>query len=113
MSKELTPLKTFELLCRYCVEEINILRHKQIVEDYFYNEKYEVSITDKKTLEKGLTANIKKALKAFEIIKEKEVAIFVINDTSSFDEYNARLLTKGTNQELTQEEYDLLKKVLL
>lgn len=55
---------------------------------------------------------IEKELKALEIIKEKEVAVFVINDTSNFDEYNIRLLAYGTNQELTQEEYDLLKEVL-
>lgn len=122
MSKELSPLKTFELLCRYCVEEINILRHKQIVEDYFYNEEYKVSITDKKTLKKGFTANIEKALKAVEIIKGCLVGEYEVLDNCSIDNafkspYRFRIYMDGItfNEWILKdkEEYDLLKEVLL
>ena len=115
MNKELSPLKTFELLCRYCVEEINILRHRQIVEDYFYNEKYEVSITDKKTLEKGFTANIEKALKAIEILKESPIFAWYV--TIYKDAYEMVADAKGfrvnNSVEELQQMFDLLKEVLL
>ncbi len=74
MSKE---LEAFELLCRFLVEEINTLRHKDLNEDYFYNKKYGVFMTDKKTGIKYTTADISDALKrleeqdnVFKILKE-------------------------------------------
>lgn len=62
---------------------------------------------------------IEKELKALEIIKNKKVDIHtlyrdsdIIGDT--FDYYNNTMLfNRGTQYELTQEEYDLLKEVLL
>ena len=54
--------------------------------------------------------DIEKELKALEIIKEKEVNIYKIRICDSLDEYNK---LKSTGRELTQEEYELLKEVLL
>lgn len=50
-------------------------------------------------------------LKAFEIIKKKGVNVFELRYSFSLTEYN---ICKGIeNEELTQEEYETLKKVLL
>lgn len=60
---KLTPLETFELLCQSYVDDINTLKHKDIEKDYFYNEKYDATITDIKTGRSGKTADIETALK--------------------------------------------------
>jgi hypothetical protein len=52
-----------------------------------------------------------KKLKAFEIIKEKEVDVRGINVSSAANEYN-NWFSKRLKNDLTQEEYDLLKEVL-
>ena len=73
MSKE---LEAFELLCRFLVEEINTLRHKDLNEDYFYNKKYGVTMTDKKT---GITytiADIADALINYEELTNKPVILY-------------------------------------
>ena len=54
---------------------------------------------------------VEKELKALEIIKEKEVNVYDFKEYESKYEYNKH--TKEEFQELTQEEYDLLKEVLL
>lgn len=51
-----------------------------------------------------------KELKAFEIIKEKEVNMFIFLHSGDLETYNDMV---EENRKLTQEEYDLLKKVLL
>ena len=118
MSKE---LEAFELLYRFLVEEINTLRHKDLNEDYFYNEKYGVTMTDKKT---GITytiadiANalkrleqyenetqsigemIAKKIKAFEIVKE----YFIL--TSEYGKISFEL-----KKNIPEDKYDLLKEV--
>ena len=53
---------------------------------------------------------VEKELKALEIIKEKEVNVYDFKEYESKYEYNKH--TKEEFQELTQEEYDLLKEVL-
>lgn len=55
-------------------------------------------------------SKIEKELKALEIIKEKEVNVYDFKEYESKYEYNKH--TKEEFQELTQEEYDLLKEVL-
>ncbi len=52
---------------------------------------------------------IEKELKAFEIIKEKKVNVIILMGCDSVEEYNKHPLSW---KKLTQEEYDLLKKVL-
>ena len=51
---------------------------------------------------------IEKELKALEIIKNKEVDIKAFNDLTNLGDYNYYC-----EPELTQEEYDLLKEILL
>ena len=53
-------------------------------------------------------------IKALEIIKEKDVSMYWLRHSKNVDEYNNFILTdKRQYQKLTQEEYDLLKEVLL
>ena len=88
MSKEL------EALNRIC-------EHLDLDDEYFYL----------KNGEKTDYEIIKKSLKALEIIKEKEVNVGLLSRCANAERYN-----KGICYELrylTQEEYDLLKEVLL
>ena len=55
-----------------------------------------------------------KELKALEIIKSKNVDIAILKNTENVEQYNNTvLLFFKCSKELTQEEYDLLKEVLL
>lgn len=57
---------------------------------------------------------IEKALKALEIIKNKQVDVRYLFQCKSLRQYN--FIYEGTNQSelcLTEEEYDILKEVLL
>lgn len=54
---------------------------------------------------------IEKELKALEIIKNKEINITLLKESEEIEDYNCCCLL--TSVELTQEEYDLLKEVLL
>lgn len=75
----------------------------QMLED----EHYELS-EDKRVVERKRT--VEAALEALEIIKEKGLDILEFRHAFSLYEYNA---CKSVGcEELTQEEYDLLKKVL-
>ena len=49
-------------------------------------------------------------LKALEIIKEKEVNVFIFLHSGDLETYNEMV---EDNRKLTQEEYDILKEVLL
>lgn len=53
---------------------------------------------------------IEKSLKALEIIKEKEVNVFIFLHSGCLESYNDMV---EVNRKLTEEEYDLLKEVLL
>ena len=53
---------------------------------------------------------IEKSLKALEIIKEKKVNVFIFLHSGDLETYNDMV---EDNRKLTQEEYDLLKEVLL
>ena len=52
---------------------------------------------------------IEKELKALEIIKEKEVNVFIFLHSGDLETYNDMV---EDNRKLTQEEFDLLKEVL-
>lgn len=61
---------------------------------------------------------IRKGLKAMEIVKNKKVHINLIINCKNVDDYNKNLLMTHFKKDakqmyLTQEEYDLLKEVLL
>lgn len=51
-----------------------------------------------------------KSVKALEIIKEKEVDVFIFLHSGDLETYNDMV---EDNRKLTQEEYELLKEILL
>ena len=53
---------------------------------------------------------LEKSLKALEIIKKKEVNVFIFLHSGDLETYNDMV---EDNQKLAQEEYNLLRKVLL
>ena len=84
MSKELPPLEALEALSSY---------------QYFGNYK------------DFCKEIIETALKALEIIKEKKIDCLVLVLSKTYIEYND--ICENEKSELSQEEYDLLKEVLL
>lgn len=81
------------------------------------NKRLDIIETALKRLEKIETTthsvlrdDISKTLKAFDIIKEKEVNVFIFLHSGDLETYNDMV---EDNRKLTQEEYDLLKEVLL
>lgn len=56
-------------------------------------------------------ANIEKAIKALEIIKNKKVNIDILKQVDNVELYNKCI--HYLDRQLTQEEFDLLKEVLL
>ena len=56
---------------------------------------------------------VEKEIKALEIIKKKDIHKTMLSLTQSADEYNHFIDDVDENLQLTQKEYDLLKKVLL
>lgn len=67
------------------------------------------------TDEYDLLCDIGKELKAFQIVKDKNVDTFFIKKVS-LEEYNKKMQVFYTNYScrlLTQEEYDLIREVLL
>ena len=82
-----------------------------------------IAIKDKKMAEEKLCqledieeelgidlAQVNKEHKALEIIKEKEVNVFIFLHSGDLETYNDMV---EDNRKLTQEEYELLKEVLL
>lgn len=58
---------------------------------------------------------IEQSLKAFEIIKTKQVDLHTVNNVKSCREYNLKMMGRYAyyeNKTLTEEEYDLLKEIL-
>lgn len=115
MSKELSPLEAVEK-----IREINYFEDDQeVIEDCFGLEEY-LSIIESalKRLEsvdrigEMFCVNVDKKLKALEIIKEKRVNACEIINSKDVREYNWSIHTPK-KYPLTQEEYDLLKEVLL
>lgn len=57
--------------------------------------------------QKELVDCVEKALKALEIIKEKEVNVFIFLHSGDLETYNDMV---EDNRKLTEQEYDLLKE---
>lgn len=89
--RKLTPL-----------EHLNVLYKIAKINTGIYVEKVIIDISNQ---------FLKKALKALEIIKEKEVVVSLLIWSDTLDKYNSH--TMLVFSELTQEEYELLKEVLL
>lgn len=95
MSKELTPLEALGNINGYLTKYFNRALNRP--EDTI------IKWTEIEIIEKSL--------KALEIIKEKLVNLFIVAHTDSKEAYNDMVSEHW--RELTQEEYDLLKEVLL
>jgi len=127
MSKELSPLEALndlidELECEHYGLSENewVVERKQIIETALIeNDEAQRELTNlKKALLKGDITNKwvndyanqkNKKLKAFEIIKEKRVNVRCLMSGWKLGNYNSY----KAHEKLTQEEYDLLKEVLL
>lgn len=120
MSKRLT--KDISRYQSYCQFELKDCRYKDIYNFEHYSEleecvdcdltlgidklgEYENIDTDPKHL-----AKIKQAL---EIISKKGIFVNGLIKSKDLEEYNILCLNHGMTELLTQEEYDLLKEVLL
>ena len=127
MSKELTPLEHLEFLRQYEInEEHHCLNDRYVCKQSFdiiettlknYNElqnKYDELETEYLDQQRSMLKydEVKeKKFKALEIIKEKEVVIPILLRSNILDEYNNNPMF--VSKKLSQEEYDLLKEVLL
>jgi len=107
MSKKLSPLEAYKKVSDYCREWLTFDKELDIIE------------TALKRLEsvdrvgEMFCCDVDKKLKALEIIKEKGVNIYLLNETDNVEEYNELIKSHYGMKQLTQEEYDLLKEVLL
>lgn len=125
MDKKLTPLEILESIKRRYVQAISKTKFPKFTEyeqeqfdiienelkDYFvYKQDYKRVMKEKNSLLKKYVKS-QKELKALEIIKEKEVDVHRLKIYFSVYEYNRKY--EEHEYHLTQEEYDLLKEVLL
>ena len=99
MSKELESLKNIE----------------SISERISFHKKYKLGDVDYQWIKVTIIDNvykIEKALKALEIIKEKNVDIYAIKCCNSATQYNIKERIQVGRKILSEEEYYLLKEVL-
>lgn len=94
--KEYEEIKTY--MQQYEIEDIEELR-RVLHNDWVARQKFK---TD--------NANI---INAFEIIKEKRVWVAYLSKCDTCEDYNNGIFDFGKENHLTQEEYELLKGVLL
>ena len=115
MNKEMTPLQALEKIkqARYFVDfELDA----KVSEDY--KKELDIIETALKDYKRRLalakeykdTDNVAKRLLALEIIKDKRVDVQALFYSSNYDDYNKHYVHY---EDLTQDEYDLLKEVLL
>lgn len=137
MSEELTPLKAFKKLR----EQNDFLKQRNIPKEYRYDDELDIiettlkdyeELTNKPVVLYGRTQALidmickthkeikvinlidERKVKAFDTIKEKQVDVYILLKTKSLDEYNEWYVGIQDNfMPLTQDEYDLLKEVLL
>ena len=136
MSKKLTPLKALKLLFElaygrepsiedkgYAIIENELKEYEKLkkevneISDFglkAYREELEKQINSNKkyrTTNKRLRVKNQKLYEILGIIKEKRVDVQLLKDSKNLNDYNWCVHTK--DRALTQEEYDLLKEVLL
>ena len=95
MSKELTPIKAFKEL------------KKRYGKNFSCNDDEGCRVVEKELKEK---CKNKKQIKAFEIIKKKKVQVIWFGNLRTLQDYNTMVMEQC---QLTPEEYELLKEVLL
>ena len=107
MSKALTPLEALEELRFKGLTEEYRNKCCDIVETALkeYELMKEIRVTARFDL-----AQVNKEHKALEIIKEKQVNVFIFLHSGDLETYNDIV---EDNRKLTETEYDLLKEVLL
>ena len=116
-TKQLTPLEAFQLFCKELKienSEFAIIVEKALKRE----ESIEITAIDIEQDNKELCKENKKLKRVLEIIKEKNVNLGLIKISKSVEEYNKWALVNNLfvdidQRTLTQEEYDLLKEVLL
>lgn len=114
MSKESTPLEVLKKIGKLKVEGIKVIPEKATVSDYVYYSIIETALKENEELKErmGITDVVKedfiqlwKEHEVFEIIKPY-IEFYILNER--------HYLKLGSyNIEITKEEYDLLKEVLL
>ena len=111
---DVTPIQAYwKLDHTICMNEKNLkfnIDNKDDPELYDNGEGYDPIDTDCKSMNEAIDCleTIEAALKALEIIKEKEVNVRFLISCKNLKEYNDVI-----SDHLTQEEYDLLREVLL
>lgn len=125
MNKELTPLEAIDRVKNH-LEVLYMSCDNDGSESgsvYYELDIIETALKEKENIEKTInelfsengkvitTIDIKKKLKALEIIKKKRVDVncFLIYDLKRYNDF----IAKNEFMKLTQEQYDLLKEVLL
>ena len=91
-------------------ENVTVVTYENFDEDISIIEKELKDKEELETMYSNCVINGAKQKKALEIIKEKRVNIDYLRDCKTLEDYNNILIEK---LQLTQEEYDLLKEVLL
>ena len=105
MSKELSPLEECEYLITNAIIH-NPYDRKRLWTIHKALKRLETLEEEKQSFDRQL----EKKLKALEIIKEKQVDVFIFLHSGDLETYNDMV---EDNRKLTQEEYDLLKEELL
>lgn len=110
-----TPLEALDILHFNCDYYPNKDKHWEIIhtalKDYEHLQETRYVILGGRCSGKNYKVNILLKLKALEIIKKKNIDVQLLESCQSLKEYNWCVHTKY--RALTQQEYDLLKEVLL
>lgn len=86
------------------------LEHFQVIKELLTADGPEVTVED---IVPYQCEQVEKSLNALEIIKEKDVDIYILRKCKTVDEYNFKIVhIVGETRELTEEEFELLKEVL-
>lgn len=122
-------MKNNELTALECVEELKRLLADSHIEGkwskqthkYFSNivETIEITLKAYENALDGLDAEMRKNQKALEIIKQKQVCVYLLNGCDTVEQYNNTMdlfeIPKKDRHKyhLTKEEFNLLKEVML
>lgn len=96
-----------------CLEKLKSLNRKAVVNNKGIVVREETPFEELySTIEQALTTKSKKEL-AWDIVKKKDVDIYILNSCKTVEEYNSKIVhIIGETRELTQGEFDLLKEML-
>lgn len=112
MSKELTPLEAFRII-KYNESECDLFDFNKL------NDIIETALKRLEEIDKAyqkLPIDFRKVIKTFDIIKEKKIdttTLFICLKRYDLETFNSYVEPSIGEKVLTQEEFDLLKEVLL